>query len=182
MNGQERIAQLGGDLRDLQARVGRIVATVVEEVTDVMRAEHVDQPLVLRARFVEPLELVAARAERAGRCAGQCPDVARGLLPRVDQVLGQRTDDAVAPGEHAADLRAVGPRRLDDARGAGVDDGGDAAGLCVERVAGCHGQRSCSVVGDVSGASARARLRREKRVHAGRRARGGSLHPIRSTR
>ena len=47
----QRIAELRRDLRNLEAGIRRVVAAVVEEVADVVRAKHVDQPLVLRARL-----------------------------------------------------------------------------------------------------------------------------------
>ena len=77
VHGDERIAQSLRDLRHLEAGVGRVVAAVVEEVADVVRAEHLDQPLVLRAILLEALELVAARAERARRRVLQRRDRAR---------------------------------------------------------------------------------------------------------
>jgi hypothetical protein len=73
---------------------------------------------------------------------------------------------AAASGEHAPDLRAVCPRRLDDACGAGIEDGGDAAGLCVERVAWGHGERFAPLLGDVS---VRLRQRGLRRTTAGSR-------------
>jgi hypothetical protein len=106
-----------------------------------VRAENVDQPLVLRAAFGQSLELVAARSERAGRRVLERGDRARRLATRVDQILGQRADDAVASGIDLADPRLVLARGLDDAGGACVDDGGDAARLGVERVALGHGRR-----------------------------------------
>ena len=72
-----------------------------------MRAEHLDQPLVLRAVLVEALQLVAARAERAGRRVLQRGDRRAPIPAGVDQVLGQRADDAVAAGVDLADLRRV---------------------------------------------------------------------------
>ena len=56
------------------------------------------------------------------------------LLAGVDQVFGQRADDAVAPGVDLADLVLVGARGFDHAAGRCVDDGGDTARLCVEGV------------------------------------------------
>ena len=44
----DRIIHRGAELRDLQRRVHGIVAAVIEEIADVMRAKHLDQPLVLR--------------------------------------------------------------------------------------------------------------------------------------
>jgi hypothetical protein len=59
----ERVAQLPGQLRDLEARVGGVVAAVEEEVADVVRAEDLDQALVFARILVEFLELVAGAAE-----------------------------------------------------------------------------------------------------------------------
>jgi hypothetical protein len=66
MHSGQRIAELLRDLRDLEAGVGGIVAAVVEEIADVVRAEDIDQALVLRAVFLEPLELVATGRYRSG--------------------------------------------------------------------------------------------------------------------
>jgi hypothetical protein len=55
VHGGQRIAERLRELRDLEARVRRIVAAVVEEVADVVRAKHVDQPLVLSAALVDAL-------------------------------------------------------------------------------------------------------------------------------
>ena len=65
--------------------------------------------------------------------------VAGALLAGVDQVLGERADDAVASGIDLADLAAVLAGGLDHPAGGCVDDGGHAAGLGVEGVlGGCH--------------------------------------------
>src|SRR5690606_7984230 len=93
-----------------------------------------DQALVLGAVLVEPFELVAGGAERAARRVAQRRDRLRALGARVDQVLGQRADDAVSPGIDFADLVAVLARGLDHAARARVDHGRDAAGLRIERV------------------------------------------------
>ena len=61
--------------------------------------------------------------------------VARDSLLHVDEVFGERADDAVAARIHLVDeLRFH--RRFDDARGRSVDDGGDAARLSIKRVHG----------------------------------------------
>ena len=82
------------------------------------------------------LELVAARTESAARRMAQRGDGVGGLDARVDQVLGECSDDPVAPREHLADALRVLAGGLDDPRRGGVDDGGDAARLGVERVSG----------------------------------------------
>src|SRR4030095_9251203 len=134
----QRIAKRRGDLRHLQAGVGGVVASVIEKIPDVVRAEHLDQPFVLRTALVQSLELVAGRAERTARRVREGGDRARGFAVRVDQVLGERTDDPVATGVDVADFGTVLARRLDDGCRGGVDDGGDAAGLRVEGVARAH--------------------------------------------
>ena len=61
-------------------------------------------------------------------------DRARRLLAGVDQVFGERTDDAVATSIDLADAVAMATRSLDDCASRDVDDGGHAAGLGVEGV------------------------------------------------
>src|SRR6202034_4592909 len=68
-------AERGPDLRHLERGIHRIVAAVVEEVADVVRAENLDQALVLGAVLLDTLELEARRAEGAGRCV---PERAQG--------------------------------------------------------------------------------------------------------
>ena len=63
-------------------------------------------------------------------------DGGRGFLGGIDQVFRQGADDAVPAGVQLADPVLVLATGLDDAAGRGVDDGGDAAGLGIEGVAG----------------------------------------------
>ncbi len=135
----ERIAQQLRDLRHLVGGVRGIVSAVVEEVTDVVRPEHLDQPLVLGAALLGALQLVAARSERPARRVAQRADRRSRLLRGVDEILGQRADDAVAPGVELPDPALVLARGLDDGAGGGVDRRGYAAGLGVEGVLLCHG-------------------------------------------
>jgi hypothetical protein len=128
------VAHLVADLRDLVGGVHRVVAAVIEEVADVVGAEHLDQALVLHAVLLEVLQLVARRAERARGGPPQRADRRRVLLADVDQVLGQRPDDAVAAGVELSDPAAVPAACIDYACRGGVDHGGDTAGLCVEGI------------------------------------------------
>jgi hypothetical protein len=116
--------------------IHRIVAAVVEEVSNVVRAEYLDQALILSAILVQAGELVARRSEGAPRGMAQGADRRRTLQAGVDQILGQRTDDAVAAGIDLGYLVAVLARRFYQSAGGGVDDGGHASRLRVERILG----------------------------------------------
>src|SRR5438309_2123856 len=54
------------------------------------------------------------------------------------EVFAKRADDAVAAGIDLADAVLVSARGLDHARGAGVDDGGHPARLCIEGISRFH--------------------------------------------
>ena len=107
-----------------------------------MSLEDFDQPFVLGLVFLEAPELVTRRAERAARCVPERRDSPGTLLVRIDHILGQRADDAVAASIDILDLVAVLARGLDNATGGGVDDGSDSARLGVERVSGWHARNS----------------------------------------
>jgi hypothetical protein len=115
----------------------RVAAAVVEEITDVVRAKDLDQTLVFGAVLVEALELVATGAERPGRRMAQGRDRLIGLLRRIDQVLVQRAQDAVAPGEHRGEFAAA-PGGLDDPARGRIDHGSHPAGLGVKDVVATH--------------------------------------------
>ena len=97
--------------------------------------EDLDQPLVLTRVVLELLELVARRTERTRWGMSQGTDRCCRLLARVDEILGQRSDDAVSAGVHLPDLVLVLAGGLDDPAGGSVDDSGDAARLGIERIA-----------------------------------------------
>ena len=61
-----------------------------------MGAENFDQPLVLGAVLFQSLELEACGAECAGRRVAQATDRGPRFRTRIDQVFGQRADNAVA--------------------------------------------------------------------------------------
>jgi hypothetical protein len=79
-------------------------------------------------------QLEAAGTEGAGGGGAQGGDGRVAFLAGVDEVLGQGADDAVAAGVDLADHVGMLARGFDDAAGGSVDDGGDAAGLGVERI------------------------------------------------
>ena len=126
-------AERGAELRHLERGVHGIVAAVIEEVANVVGAEYLDQPLIFRAVLLDALQLEARRAERPCRRVLQRPDGGGALAADVDQILGERPDDAVPSRVHLADL-PLAARRLDHPARGGVDDGGDAARLGVEGI------------------------------------------------
>ena len=130
----DRIAKLVAQLRHLETGVGRVPAAVVEEIADVMGPEDFDQPLILGEIRVEALQLVAARPERPTGGVAQRGDGRVRFSRCVDQVFGERADDAVAAGVYLADPVRMLARRLDHALRRDIDDGGDPARLGVERV------------------------------------------------
>ena len=133
-----REAHLPGNERHLVGGVHRVVAAVVEEIADVVRPEDLDKALILGPVFLDAPELVTCRPESTtGRMPQRC-NRARALLVGIDHVLGQRADDAVATGIDVGDLVPVFPRGFDHPAGGGVDDGGYASRLRVERVSCWH--------------------------------------------
>ena len=134
VDGLQRVVHGFGELADLEAGVGRVAAAVVEKIADVVRFEDVNQAFVLDLVGFQRLKLEAARAERTRWCLAQGGDAAGGFFAGVDQVFGQRTDDAVATGVDLADFVFVQPCGFNHAAGRGVDDRGDATGLGVKSV------------------------------------------------
>ncbi|OIQ82464.1 hypothetical protein GALL_357410 [mine drainage metagenome] len=65
MDGLNGVAHAGRELRDLEAGIGRISASVIKEVADIVRPEHGYQTLVLDPALFQTLEFVAAGAEGA---------------------------------------------------------------------------------------------------------------------
>ena len=139
MDGLDRVAQGLGELGDLVAGVGGVAPAVVEEVTDVVSPEDLDQTLILALVGLQALQLVAARTEAAGRGIAERRDVLGGLQVGVDQVLGQGADDAVAACVDVGDLVRVGAGGLDHPAGRGVDHRSDTAGLGVKGILRGHG-------------------------------------------
>ena len=129
------VAELIADLGHLVSGVHRVVAAVVEEVADVVRLEYFDEALVLGAILLEALELVARGPECARRRVSQSFDSGAGFLAAVDEVFGERADDAVAARIYLVDELRL-HRGFDDARGGGVDDRRYAARLSIKRVHG----------------------------------------------
>ncbi len=155
-NTRNREPQRRADLRHLEGGVHRVVATVVKEIADVVSAEDLDQPLVLGAVLIDALELEARRAESPRRRVHQSPDRCGAFAGEIDEVLGERADDSVPAGVKLAYVPRMLHRGLDYAAGRCIDDGGNTAGLSVERVLshGSGGRFSGRIPGRAGGRSA----------------------------
>ncbi len=143
VNGLDRVTHGFRQLGDLQAGVSGITATVIEEVADVVGLEYLDQPLVLGAVGFNALQFVTAGAEGAGGSVAQGGDVFRRLQAGIDQIFGQRTNDAVAARVDLADLVRMLASSLDNPGGGGVDHCGNPAGLGVEGILDGHAGSMC---------------------------------------
>jgi hypothetical protein len=119
----QRVAHGLTQLGDLEAGIGGVPATVVEEVTDIVSLEYLDEALVLRPVFLQALEFETAGSEGPRWGRGQSADGGGALLAGIDQVLSQGADNSVAAGVNPADAGAVFPGGFDDTAGGGVDDG-----------------------------------------------------------
>src|SRR5574343_788114 len=128
------VAHLLGNLRHLPGGIHGIVAAVVEEVTDIVRLEYLDQALVLGLVLLKALQLVAAGTEGSARRVPQAGDIGIGFEAGIDQVFGQGTDNAIAPGIDFPDLVGMAACFLDQAARRGVDDGRNAPRLSVEGI------------------------------------------------
>ena len=102
MYARHRITKPRGNLRYLVAGVGRIIAAVIKEITDVVRAEHLDQAFKLHTIFIKALELVAAGSKGAARRVLERGNGRGGLPGGVDQVFGEHAQNAVAAGKYLA--------------------------------------------------------------------------------
>ena len=99
-----------------------------------MGAKDLDEPFVLGTVLIQAFQLVAARTEGAGRGVAQRRYRLGRIAAGVDEVFGERPDDAVSACEHPTDPFGMRPRRLDHPGRSRVDHGGHAAGLRVERI------------------------------------------------
>ena len=124
---------LGLDARD---RVHRAVAAVVEQPADVVRVEHREQA-IHRLAAVVVRQVETAGTEGPARGARQAHERRLVQAGGVDQGLLEHADDAAPGSENLADP-ARGTRGHDDRRGAGVDDGGDTAGVGIQEVLLAH--------------------------------------------
>ena len=134
MNGLDRITQCIGQLRHLQAGVGRIAAAVIKEITDVMCLEYLDQAFIFTPVLLEAFQFVAAGAECAGGCMTQRSDRRNGVLAGINQVFGQGADNAVTASINFADFAFLLARGFNQTGGRCINDCGDPAGLGIKSI------------------------------------------------
>ena len=91
-----------------------------------MRLENLNQPLVLSAMIFKAFEFVAAGTKRATRRAAQAGDILVGFEAGINQVFGQRADDAIATGKNFPDFLGMATCFLNQAARRRIDDGGNA--------------------------------------------------------
>ena len=156
----QRVAHFGANHGQLVGCVHAVIATVIEEIADIVGATHLNEAFVLGPVLLDGLQLVARAAEGPRGRVAQGADGGGGLGRGVDEVFGESPDDAVAPGVELADAASAGPAGLDDATGGGIDDAGDPARLGIKGItrlgglggrldflAGRHFEPVCTVTG-----------------------------------
>jgi hypothetical protein len=137
-NAYDGIAQFGAKLTDLVRSILGVSASIVEEEPDVVCSEYFEQAFILRAMLVYRANLVAAGSECRAWCVTERGNRLFGSEAGVDEVFGQRPDDAVAPGINSADLLRVLPCVLQHPAGGGIDHGSNAARLGIEGIFSGH--------------------------------------------
>ena len=125
------VAYLLHILGDLVAGVHRVVAAVIEEVTDVILLKNLQNTLVVRVIHVGIRHLVTAGTQSGGGGVLQQLQLGGILLTHIKQTVVQNALDAVLRAEDAGDI-GVFQGRGDHAVGTGVDNGSGAAGLAED--------------------------------------------------
>ena len=115
-------------LGDLVAGVHGIVTTVIEEVTDVILLEDLQNALVIRVIHIGVRHLIAAGTQSRGRSVLQQLQLGGVLLTHVEQTVIQNTLDAVLRTQDPGDVGVL-QGSCDHAVSTGVDDGSGTAGL-----------------------------------------------------
>ena len=121
-------------LVDLVAGVHGVVAAVIEEVADIVLAEHLEDALIVGVVLGGIGDFIAAGAERGGGRILQQRQLLGILQPHIKQAVVQHALDAVLRAEHLRDGAGL-ERRVDHAVCAGIDDGRGAAGLADDTCA-----------------------------------------------
>jgi hypothetical protein len=117
------------ELRDLVGGVLGVVASNIEEITDVVGLEDLKDAIEIGLL----LELETAGAEGGAGRVLEGADLLLGFGREIDQIFVQNAEHAV---ERAVDLldAFMVQRFRDDARDAGVDNRGGAAGLAYQDI------------------------------------------------
>src|SRR5690554_5641661 len=98
-----------------------------------MGTKDFDQALVLATIFFQSFELVTTRTESTTGGVLECGNRAFAFFACVDQVFQQGADYTVAAGIDLADHFAFAGS-FDNARGGGIDNGGDTTGLGIKGI------------------------------------------------
>ena len=99
VDGAQRVARFVRLFTDDAHGIGRVVAANIEEMLDLVRAQHLEDGVaVFRIRFV------ARRAQGRGGCGGDQFEVVAGFLGQVDEVLIDDAPNAVTRPIYPFDL------------------------------------------------------------------------------
>ena len=118
--------------RNLVAGIHRIVAAVVEEITDVILAEDFQDPLIIGIVHIGILELIAAGTERGGRSMQKQGELVSVFFAHIVKNIVQNAADAVGRTVNLRDIRTV-QRSTDYAVSACIDNRSRTAGLADDR-------------------------------------------------
>ena len=113
---------------DLVAGIHRVVAAVIEEISDVVLLEDLENTLIVGIVFFGIGDLITAGAELGGRRVQQQFQFLRILFVHDIEFVFQNTLDPMRGTVDLGDALCV-KRGADHAVGAGIDDGSGAAGL-----------------------------------------------------
>ena len=115
-------------LGDLVAGVHGVITAVIEEVTDVILLEDLQNALVIRVIHIGVRHFIAAGTQSRGRSVLQQLQLGGVLLTHVEQTVIQNTLDAVLCTQDPGDVGVL-QGSCDHAVGTGVDNGSGTAGL-----------------------------------------------------
>src|SRR5688500_15490455 len=103
-----------------------------------MGFENFDQALVFSPVLFEALQFITAGPKCAGWRVAKGADRRIRILPGIDQVFCERTNNPVAAGINLADFSILLAGGFNYASSGGIDDGGYAAGLSIKSIFYCH--------------------------------------------
>src|SRR5262245_46966777 len=121
MHCDDRIAEVSRDLGDLETGIRRVAAAIIEEVSNMVRLENLQQPVIRRAVVLKAWQLVARGAEGASRGMREPRNRGSRLLARVDQLFRQRAEDTMTARVDSVDLARILACRLNHPSRARVD-------------------------------------------------------------